>query len=157
MADIDRELDFSRLPGDGGVVTPIAFSDDVPEQDVLPDLQGIQTALSTWAPGKVAEPVQRVRNLLYVAAVPDLFQMPMERFVPQIVFDQIEQSVPKADLIKVLYWIALHPYEGADAAIDQMQPLGLRNGPSDVEELRNRTAIYAVKLLGRVTGKRPGK
>jgi hypothetical protein len=65
--------------------------------------------------------------------------------------------VPKADLFKVLYWIALHPYEGADAAIDQMQPLGLRNGPSDVEELRNRTAIYAVKLLGRVTGKRPAK
>jgi hypothetical protein len=157
MADIDRELDFSRLPGDGGVVTPIAFSDDVPEQDVLPDLQGIQTALTTWAPGKVTDPVQRVRNLLYVAAVPDLFQMPMERFVPQIVFEQVEQSVPKADLIKVLYWIALHPYEGADAAIDQMQPLGLRNGPSDVEELRNRTAIYAVKLLGRVTGKRPAK
>ena len=42
-------------------------------------------------------------------------------------------------------------------AIDQMASLGIKNGPSDVEELRNRAAIYAVKLLGRVTGKRPAR
>lgn len=157
LADVERELDFSRLPADSGVVTPIAFSDDQPEADVLPDLEGIRTGLMSWAPGKVADPVQRVRNLLYVAAVPDLFQMPMERFVPLVVFDHIQDNVPKNDLFKVLFWIALHPYEGTDSAIDQLAPLGIKNGPSDVEELRNRAAIYAVKLLGRVTGKRPAR
>ncbi len=35
----------------------------------------MRAASAAWKPGQVADPVQRVRNLLYVAAVPDVFQM----------------------------------------------------------------------------------
>ncbi len=98
--------------------------------------------------------MQRVRNYLYVPAVVDVFQMEgLERHVPRIVFDRIQQDIPKEDLIKILYWIALHPMEGDDSAVDQLRPLGLGNGPGDMETTRARVGIYAVKLLGRLTGK----
>ena len=143
MADIDRDLIFTRLPPDEGVVTPIAAQ-----------LDKLSGALPSWAPGKVKDPVQRVRNLLYVAAVPDVFQMTdLEKFIPLVVYDHIQAEIPRDDLIKILYWIALHPFEGDDSAVDQLRPLGLNSGPADMETTRDRLSVYAVKLLGRITGK----
>jgi hypothetical protein len=97
--------------------------------------------------------VQRVRNYLYVAAVPDVFQIPLERYAPLVVFERLQQDIPKEQLFKILYWIALHPADGDDTAVDQLWALGIDNGPSDMEQTRERAAIYAVKLLGRITGK----
>ncbi len=157
MQNIDDELVFNRLPPDNGVVTPIATSDQQPDQDVSADLDALAAALPDWAPSKVADPVQRVRNLLYVPSVVDVFQLPSEPYVPLLVFDQIEQQIPKDDLIKILYWIAVHPDQGDDSAARALRPLGFQNGPSDLTEVRYRSGVYAVKLLGRITGKRPGK
>ena len=154
MADIDRDLIFTRLPPDDGVVTPIARSDEEPDDRIAAQLEKLQNGLQSWAPGKVADPVQRVRNLLYVAAVPDVFQMTdLEKFIPLVVYDHIQLEVPRDDLIKILYWIALHPFDGDDKAVDELRPLGLNNGPADMETTRDRLSVYAVKLLGRVTGK----
>jgi ABC-2 type transporter len=154
MEDIDRDLIFTRLPPDNGVVTPIAESDEEPDPGIYEQLERMRLALPSWKPGKVADPVQRVRNFLLVAAVPDVFQMTdLEKFVPYVVYDHIQQEVPKEDLIKILYWIALHPFEGDDKAVDDLRPLGLFNGPSDMETTRDRMSVYAVKLLGRITGK----
>ena len=97
--------------------------------------------------------MQRVRNLLYVAAVPDVLQTPIERFAPLEIYDRLEQDIPREQLIQALFWIALHPMDGDDSAIDQLPILGLDYGGVDVEETRNRAAFYAVKLLGRLTGK----
>ena len=154
MADIDRDLIFSRLPPDEGVVTPIARSDEEPDDRIAAQLEKIQNGLPTWAPGKVADPVQRVRNLLYVAAVPDVFQMTdLEKFIPLVIFEHIQLEIPRDNLIKILYWIALHPFDGDDKAVDELRPLGLNNGPADMQETRDRLSVYAVKLLGRITGK----
>lgn len=153
MKVIDDDLTFDHLPPDTGVVTPIAPAFEQPEPDMADKLDTMRLALLTWQPGLVPDPVQRTRNFLYVAAVPDVFQMEIERFVPLIVFDQIQQQIPKDDLVKILYWIAIHPYDGDDKAVDELRPLGLGNGPSDIEEVRNRVGIYAVKLLGRLIGK----
>ena len=154
MADIDRDLIFTRLPPDDGVVTPIARADEEPDERIAAQLEKLQNGLSSWAPGKVADPVQRVRNLLYVAAVPDVFQMTdLEKFIPLVVYDHIQLEIPRDDLIKILYWIALHPFDGDDKAVDELRPLGLNNGPADMETTRDRLSVYAVKLLGRVTGK----
>jgi hypothetical protein len=61
--------------------------------------------------------------------------------------------MPPGDLPKILYWIALHPSQGDDAAVDELQAFKLGNGPSDIDQARERVALYAVKLLGRITGK----
>ena len=154
MADIDRDLIFTRLPPDNGVVTPIAPLDEEPDETTLGQLDKMRYALPDWKPGKVSDPVQRVRNYLYVAAVPDVFQMQdLERFIPHVVFERLQEDIPKDDLIKILYWIAVHPFDGDDKAVDELRPLGLHNGPADMEQTRGRLSVYAVKLLGRLTGK----
>ena len=139
MADIDRDLIFSRLPPDSGVVTPIAPLNEEPDETIVAQLDKMRLALPSWQPGKVDDPVQRVRNYLFVAAVPDVFQMQeLERFIPHVVFDRIQEDIPKDDLIKILYWIAMHPFDGDDSAVDELRPLGLNNGPADMEQTRGR-------------------
>jgi hypothetical protein len=155
LADIDRDLVFDRLPSDSGIVTPIARDEEEPDPDTSEHLRYIQEMLPSWQPGKVADPVQRVRNILYVAGVPDVQQLPIERFAPQAVFYQLQQDIPKDQLIKVLYWIALHPTEGDDKAVGELWALKFSNDPVDLEQTRERSAIYAVKLLGRLLGKLP--
>lgn len=155
LADIDRDLIFDRLPSDRGIVTPIAPEDEDPDPETADHVQFIREMLPTWQPGKAADPVQRVRNILYVAAVPDVLQMPIERFAPYPVFERLQQDLPKDQLIKILYWIALHPADGDDKAVDELWALRFPNGPVDLQQTRDRTAIYAVKLLGRLLGKLP--
>jgi ABC-type transport system involved in cytochrome c biogenesis permease component len=153
IEDIDREIDFTRLPPDSGVVTPIARDDEEPEPEVAQQLATLHARLPDWGPGNVQDPVQRARNLLYVAAVPDVLQTPIERFAPLEIYESLQQSIPKPQLIQVLFWIALHPMDGDDSAIEQLSVLGTNYPPTDIEEARNRAAFYAVKLLGRLTGK----
>jgi len=154
-AHID-EIVFPRLPSDSGVVSPIARLDEPIDPEVETDLEEIRTKLATWGPGQVADPVQRVRNVLYVAAVPDVLQVPLERYVPHVVFERLQADVPKDDLIKVLYWVATHPNGGDDSAVDDLRSAGLKvNGPSDMDQTRERVMLYALKLLGRLVGKIP--
>jgi ABC-2 family transporter len=155
MADIDRDLVFDRLPSDGGIVTPIAPVDEEPDADTADHLQYIREMLPSWQPGKVADPVQRVRNVLYVAAVPDVLQMPIERFTTYAVYERLQQDIPKGQLIKILYWIALHPADGDDKAVDELWALRFPDSAVDAQQTRERAAIYAVKLLGRLVGKLP--
>lgn len=152
LADIDRDLTFDRLPSDRSVVTPIATSDMEPDPDVADQVAAVEEDLIAWGPGVVADPVQRTRNLLGVLGVHDVAQTPLEAFLPRVVFRRLLDASPRDELIKVLYWIALHPEGGTTLAPDDVTPLQLRAVPTDEEEIRNRTAIYAVKLLGRLTG-----
>jgi hypothetical protein len=151
-ADIERDLTFDRLPRDTGIVTPIADLSQEPDQDLADQIASLGTLLPTWQPGQVADPVQRARNLLSVAGVIDVAQSAMEPFAPALIFDELRRSIPEADLTKVLYWIAIHPEGGSVPAVPDYVALGIRNVPPDIEEIRNRTAIYGVKLLGRLTG-----
>jgi hypothetical protein len=150
---IDQVM-FERLPSDSEIVAPIARMDEDPDPSVVGDLEFIATELPQWGPGGVGDPVQKVRNYLYVAAVPDLLEMEsMESFIPPLVFDRLKKDIPKDDLVRILYWVATHPMEGSDSASRELQILGLPNAPSRGAEIRERVVIYALKLLGRLTGK----
>ena len=153
IEDIDRDLIFDRLPPDTGIVTPIAGNDEEPDPEVGEHFDYVRQMLPSWQPGKVADPVQRVRNLLYVAAVPDVQQIPIERFAPLAVYERLEDDIPKDQLIKILYWIAIHPTDGDDSAVDQLWALKFASGAIDMQQVRDRAAIYGVKLLGRLLGR----
>jgi ABC-type transport system involved in cytochrome c biogenesis permease component len=153
VADIERDLVFDRLPPDGGVVTPIAEAGMYPEQEVANELAALADILVAWLPGHATDPVQRTRNLLFVAAVVDVAQMPMEPYLPEIVYNEIRQRTSSTDLLKVLYWIAVHPDGGTVPTVEEFRSLGLRQVSPDTGELRNRAAIYGVKLLGRMIGR----
>jgi hypothetical protein len=150
------EIVFQRLPSDAGIVSPIARIDEPIDPEVETDLEEIRARLATWGPGQVSDPVQRVRNVLYVAAAPDVLQIPLERYAPHVVFERLQADVPKDDLIKLLYWVATHPNGGDDSAVDDLRSAGLKvNGPSDIDQTRERVMLYALKLLGRLVGKIP--
>ncbi len=151
-ADIDRDLVFDRLPPDGGVVTPIAAAGQYPEQEVADQVAAIGDVLLAWLPGNVDDPIQRTRNLLFVLAVVDVAQMPIEPYLPEVVFGEIRQRSSSSELLKVLYWIAVHPDQGTIPSAADFRSLDLRQVSPDTEELRNRAAVYGVKLLGRLTG-----
>jgi ABC-type transport system involved in cytochrome c biogenesis permease component len=154
-AHID-EVMFERLPSDQGVISPIAPADEVLDPDLATELETVRNSLPAWGPGRVADPVQRVRNVLYVAAVPDVFQLPLERYLPHLVFERLQDDVPKDDLIKILFWIATHPAGGDDSAVDQLRATGLDiNGPGDIDQARERVMLYALKLLGRLVNRIP--
>ena len=151
-ADID-EIAFDRLPPDTGIISPVSRSDETPDPVLMPQLDRIRDALAGWAPGDVADPVQRARNLLAIAAVPDILQMEqMERFVPRLVYARLQAVIPPRDLPKVLYWIAMHPDDGDDGAIRQLGDFGLPEVSGPTKPVRGRIMLYAFKLLGRLTG-----
>ena len=152
--DIDADLTFDRLPPDAGVITPIAPAGEEPDPSTAESVAALAKALPQWAPGSVADPVQRVRNLLYVAAVPDLLMMDAERYVPAVVYQRIQEQTERSELIKILYWIALHPFDDDDRAVDEMGSLRLPPASAtNAEDVRARAAVYGVKLLGRLLGR----
>jgi hypothetical protein len=153
VKNIDDDLTFEKgLPPDSGIVTPIARDDQQPDPDVAEKLQKLVDALPRWSPGNVIDPVQKVRNYLYAAAVPDVFQLDVERFVPWYVFDQIVQVIPKDDLVKILYWIACTPDRGADPAVEIHVRSACRACRATWTKSESRGDLRR-QLLGRVLGR----
>jgi hypothetical protein len=100
--------------------------------------------------------VQRVRNLILVAVVPDVLQEDqLEPFVPRVVLDRLRKDYPRDQLVRLLAWIATHPDEGTIDAADRVADacVPLRGGVTDRALVRERVGIYARKMLGRVTGR----
>jgi hypothetical protein len=154
LEEIDRNIDFTRLPPDGGVITPIARSGAQPGRYAVDLLECMRQWLPEWEPGQTGDPVQRVRNYLDLIALPDLLQMEeIESMVPHVVFERLQADFPRGDLIKILYWIAMHPYDGDEPQLDRLSRVCLTaDGQVNLDDLRVRTSIYAAKLLGRLTG-----
>jgi ABC-type polysaccharide/polyol phosphate export permease len=154
-ADIDG-VAFIRLPPDEGIISPVSRSDEVPDPAIQPALDRIRDALPQWTPGTMADSVQRTRNLLAIAAVPDILQMEqVERFVPRLVFARLQAVIPPRDLPKILYWIAMHPDDGDDKAVHQLGEFGLPDISGPAKPVRGRIMLYAFKLLGRLSGHIP--
>ncbi len=155
VAKIEEEIYFTNLPPDDGVVAPVSHPDDTPPPDVQPWLTEIERRLPDWQPAQESDRVQRLRNILYVAAVPDSLQIaPLENYIPRVVFSYIETLAPKDELIRMLAWIALHPGDGDLVAVSTLdQVVGFPINDPDLEGVRERTALYSVKLLGRLMGR----
>ncbi|HTO05127.1 MAG TPA: ABC transporter permease [Opitutus sp.] len=147
-AEIDA-LDF-RGPPDAGRVTPFARKSEMPDEETDFALAQLEGALPHWPPGQIADPVQRARNLLSVAAVVDLLQNPLERFVPPLVQQRLLADDPEDKLVRILAWIALHPDEGT--VITDLSDLHLEGVVSETV-VRERTRIYATKMIARISGR----
>lgn len=154
MEDIERDIRFDALPYDQGLEAPVAALDEPVYPDIEETIRCIVYDLEVWPPAWTGDPVQRARNVLFVAAVPDMYQMSgIERWVPHAVFEHLANAHPEDELIKVLYWIAANPYEGDVSAASRLTDMCLRlGGPDDTVMLQQRTGWYAAKLLGRITG-----
>lgn len=149
-SDIAR-LDF-RLPPDDGIVAPIADSADVPDGYISDQVEKVRQQLLAWPPADEMDDVQRVRNLLCVAGVPDAIQQPVERYLPLVVLQHLLDEYAKEKLVKILTWIALHPEEGM--VIDSIADLGVEGQAGDPAMVRDRVQLYALKFIARLTGRK---
>jgi ABC-type transport system involved in cytochrome c biogenesis permease component len=147
-------VDFARLPfltvpPDNGNETPIAPADEAPDDNVQADLNAVANALKNWAPGKVADPVQRVRNLMYVASAVDQAKATMERHLPYVIMNQLRSQFEDRELTQILCWIANHPAEGEHSVLFRLDELGLLFNVNDwdVPEIRRRNEWYSIKFV----------
>lgn len=138
------------VPADDGLVTPIARPEEKPDDETDLMLAKLEGELPHWAPGRVADPVQRIRNLICVAGVLDVLQNPVERYVPLLVEQRLQADFPRDKLILLLGWIALHPEEGSVVA--DLSEMHLR-GAASAAVVRERVKLYAIKFLARLTGR----
>jgi ABC-type transport system involved in cytochrome c biogenesis permease component len=144
------DLDFN-VPSDGGVVSPFAAPDEEAADYTKDEVEAVRNGLSTWKPGLEGDDIQRVRNLLCVAAVPDSIQQPVERYLPPVVLNYLEETYPKDKLIKILTWIVMHPEDGT--VLDSLPDLGLQGTAGDPSVVRERSYLYAIKFILRITGR----
>jgi len=143
-------ISFANLPPDEGVVAPVdkSLDDLTPESKARVD--GIAKRLEDWPPARQGDLVQRVRNLLSAAAVFDVLEDPDEGAVGSVVLDETRQQVPDEDLEKVLTYIIKHPAGGS--VLTKVPELGIQ-GEITEEAARERSGMYAAKLLKRILGK----
>lgn len=140
-----------RVPPDGGVYTPYALADDIPDDYAGAVVGRLQDALPDWPPGALGDDLQRVRYLLCVAAVPDASQDPAEQYIPAVVLEHLSRTFPRAELIRMLTWIVLHPNEGA--VTGDVSALGFDVPVRDLSQVRERSYYYALKFIMRLTGR----
>lgn len=141
------------VPSDRGVVTPFAARDEEPDPRLARLLAELEARLRTWPPAQVADPVQRVRNLLSFAAQCDIAQLPVERHVPVIALEYLQSTMPDEELAQILVWILRHPEHWT--APPDLTGLGLGWYGAEPELVRVRGEQYAVKWLARLTGRVP--
>lgn len=149
QADING-LDY-QVPPDQGIVSPFSAPGDEPEDFMKQQVDEVRRKLPSWPPGGESEDLRAVRNLLYVAAVPDAIQMPVERYLPRVVYEHLLDNYPREKLTKILTYIALHPEEGP--VIDDISDLGIEGAAGDPMLVRERAYLYAIKILARLTGR----
>lgn len=146
-------LDFN-LPPDEGIVAPFAAPDEAPYDFIAEQVAGVRQKLPFWEPGNDADELQAIRNLVGVAAVPDAIQLPVERYLPPVVFERLQEAYPKDKLVKALTWIAMHPEEGV--MIATIEELGVEGEAGDLMQVRERVYLYALKFIVRLTDGKPG-
>ncbi len=148
LTDADLEgIRYDDLPGDNELVTRLAppFAGPRPAR-----IEALAASLQTWAPARTGDVAEDVRNLVAVAAIADIGADPQEAEIARMVFDELGARYRHARLRRALAWIVLHPQEGR--TVRQVPELDLQRGAPPEKVVRERTALYAKKYLGRLTG-----
>ncbi|MSU50638.1 MAG: ABC transporter permease [Opitutus sp.] len=145
------EIDYN-VPPDNGIVSPFSAPDEEPEDFMKEQVESVRAKIAGWPPGSDGDDLRCIRNLLYVAAVPDAIQMPVERYLPRVVYQHLLDTYPKDKLTKVLTYIVQHPEEGM--VIDDISDLGVEGTAGDPLVVRERAYLYAIKFIARLTGRK---
>jgi len=143
-------ITYDDLEPDTSSVTPLLPSLDGLDDDAKKRMDEFKEKLTDWAPASDADIVQRVRNLLSVAAVADLLEEEHEAAYPVVIFEKLRNEIAEPDLKKVLTYIIMNPDSGAVLKNDE--DLGI-SGDVDEARERERVTAYAKKLLFRLINK----
>jgi ABC-2 type transport system permease protein len=145
-------IDYRGLPSDESVVTPVASQAEFSGLAQSPRLRALVSGLETWPPGHITDKTQALRNLLCVAAAADLNEDPLEGSIARAVMSYLFAHFDEQSLTQGLARIILNPEDGA--ILSSFPELGI---PTDVDPklVRERSILYAKKVLGRIRGRLP--
>jgi ABC-2 type transport system permease protein len=150
-ADI-KGITYDDVPDDNGTEVPLAADLDGLDDDGKKRMEDFAEHLAQSPQDKVVDLSQRVRGLLSICAVTDFLQDQHEAHIPFLVFEHLRNSAEKQKLIKATAYVILHPDDGTVTTKVSDMGLGLE---TEVDETlcRQRTTLYAKKLLFRLLGK----
>jgi ABC-2 type transport system permease protein len=145
-----QSITFDNLTPDESTVAPIAASIDNLPAAPRSRVAGIRALLEHWPPARQGDLSQRVRTLLSAASVSDILEDRDEGAIARVILDYIRVQAPDADLEKALTYIIDHPDAGS--VVTDVPGLGIQ-GEITADAARERTVLYATKLLKRILGK----
>jgi hypothetical protein len=140
--------DMAIAAAPGGPVAPIATAP--PDAATASAIARVKRQIASWAPAGEPDLSQRARNLLLIAAVPDLYDTePLQSHLPSLVAAELKARIPADRLPVILADIARHPEAGSVAARTSLPQLGLAGSTGSEAPVRNRMSLYAAQLAAR--------
>ena len=107
----------------------------------------VQRQIAEWPAAAEPDLSQRARNLLLIAAVPDLYDTePLQSHLPALVAAELKARLPADQRAAILAAIAADPAAGSVAARETLPKLGLPANVGDEAPVRNRMALYAARF-----------
>ncbi|WP_197042121.1 hypothetical protein, partial [Sandarakinorhabdus oryzae] len=132
--------DLAIAAAPGGRIAPIATA--APDAATASALARVQRQIATWHAAADPDLAQRARNLLLIAAVPDLYDTePLQSHLPNLVAAELRARLPADQRRALLSAIAAHPELGSVAARETLPALGLPANTGDEAAVRNRIAL----------------
>jgi hypothetical protein len=147
-------ITFEDAEIDTGFVTPLSPDLSHLDEDTKKEMDQFAEKLDQWIPGFEKDLGQQVRNWMCLCTFADLGRGLFEAEYPYVIFDRLKRDIPKEKLAKALAYVILKPEEGK--LVLQAPDLGFEEDCPE-PEVRERSVIYAKKLLGRLVGKLPLK
>jgi hypothetical protein len=137
------DLAISAAPA--GPIAPIAATP--PDPATASALARVKHQIATWPAAATPDLTQRARNLLLIAAVPDLYDSePLQSHLPLLVAAELKVRLPAGRRAAILAAIAANPAAGSVAARETLPALGLPANLGDEAPVRNRMRLYAARL-----------
>jgi hypothetical protein len=137
--------DLAIATAAAGPVAPIATTPA--DAATASALARIKRQIAKWPAAAEPDLTQRARNLLLIAAVPDLYDTePLQSYLPRLVKAELQARLPEEQRTAILAAIAADPAAGSVAARETLPGLGLPANVGDERPVRNRMALYAAQL-----------
>jgi hypothetical protein len=137
--------DLAIAAAPAGPIAPIATTP--PDAATASALARVQSQIEKWPAAAEPDLTQRARNLLLIAAVPDLYDTePLQSHLPTLVAVELKARLPADQRAAILATIAAHPETGSVAARETLPALGLPANAGDEAPVRSRIALYAAQL-----------
>lgn len=128
-----------------GQIAPIAAIQ--PDAATASALARVQRQIEKWPHAAETDLTQRARNLLLIAAVPDLYDtQPLQSYLPLLVAAELKARLPADQRAAILASVAADPAAGSVAARKSLPELGLPANVGDEAPVRNRMGLYAARL-----------
>ena len=147
--------DLAIASAPAGQIAPVAATP--PDAATISALARVQRQIGKWPAAAEPDLTQRARNLLLIAAVPDLYDTePLQSHLPLLVAADLKARLPANQRAAILATIAANPAAGSVATRQTLPQLGLPANLGDEAPVRNRMGLYAVRLDKKPTSDETG-